>query len=231
MLSFVVPAYNEERLLGATLGAIHAAARELALAYEIVVANDASTDGTAAIALRAGARVLTIENRKISATRNAGAHAAIGERLVFIDADTQVDARVLRAALAALDAGAVGGGAEVRFLEPAPRWSRVTIRCVIGFMRATGWAAGCFIFCTRAAFDATGGFDERHFAGEEIILSMAMKRQGRFVILRETVLTSPRKFVSRSLWQTLWLTLRLLTRGLGGIRTRDHTDFWYDGKR
>lgn len=229
-----MPAYNEERLLGATLQSIHGAAKPLGIAYEIVVADDASTDTTAAIAEEAGARVVRVEHRQIAATRNSGAKAALGERFIFVDADTHVSAAVVRAALAAMDAGAVGGGATVRFDESAPRWGHVGIRGVIGFMRLTRWAAGCFVFCTREAFEAVGGFDERHFAGEEIMLSMALKRQGRFVILREFVTTSPRKFISRTPWQTLRLTLRLLLRGMGGVRGargRESTDFWYDGKR
>ena len=69
MISFVVPAYNEERYLGATLAAIHAAAREAGEPYEIVVANDASSDATAAIAEAGGARVVSVEKRQIAATR------------------------------------------------------------------------------------------------------------------------------------------------------------------
>lgn len=231
MLSFVVPAYNEERLLGATLEAIHAAAREVGISYEIVVADDASTDATASIASAAGARVVTVEHRKISATRNSGARLAAGERLIFVDADTLVNAAVVRAALAALDGGAVGGGAEVAFDASAPRWGHVTIRAVIGFMRLWRWAAGCFIFCTREAFEAVGGFDERQFAAEEIVLSGALKRRGRFVILRESVTTSSRKFDFHSPWQTLSMIVRLGLRGFSGSRRRDLTGFWYDGKR
>ena len=44
MISFIVPAYNEERLLGATLDALHVAARTLDERYELVVVDDASTD-------------------------------------------------------------------------------------------------------------------------------------------------------------------------------------------
>lgn len=231
MLSFVLPAYNEERLLGATLDAIHAAARELGIAYEIVVADDASTDATAAIAAASGARVVTAEHRKISATRNSGARASSGERLIFVDADTLVNATVVRAALAAMDAGAVGGGAQVAFDANAPRWGHVLIRAVVAFMRLWNWAAGCFIFCTREAFDAVGGFDERQFAAEEIVLSQALKRRGRFAILRERVTTSSRKFDFHSPWQTLRIILRMGLRGFAGSRRRDLASFWYDGKR
>src|SRR6202171_3539868 len=122
MISFVVPAYNEERYLGAALESIHSAAHAIGEPYEIVVANDASTDGTAALAQAAGARVVNVEHRQISRTRNSGAKAATGDPLIFVDADTRVNEAVVRAALAAMDAGAIGGGAAAVFDASAPRW-------------------------------------------------------------------------------------------------------------
>jgi glycosyltransferase involved in cell wall biosynthesis len=231
MLSFVIPAYNEEKYLGATLAAIHAAARSLDLDYEIVVADDASTDATAKVSEEGGARVVTVENRQISKTRNAGARAARGDRLIFVDGDTQVNAEVVRAALAALDAGAVGGGAIVTFPPSAPRWVHVVGRWVVRSMALLRWAAGCFVFSRRDAFEAVGGFDERHFAAEEIMFSIAMKKQGRFVILAQSVLTSPRKVEGRTAGDLLRMFLRLLVNGIGGVRRRESTQFWYDGKR
>jgi glycosyltransferase involved in cell wall biosynthesis len=231
MLSFIVPAYNEERYLPATLAAIHASARELGIDYEVVVADDGSTDATARIAEEAGARVVHVHHRQISKTRNSGAREARGERLVFVDADTHINAPLLRAAIAALDDGAVGGGARPGFAAEAPAWAHRLIRSVVGFMAFFRWSAGCFVFARRDAFEVVGGFDERHFAGEEIMLSRAMKRQGAFVILREGLLTSPRKLMARGPWETAWLVIRLLARGMGGVRTRDHAQFWYDGRR
>jgi glycosyltransferase involved in cell wall biosynthesis len=231
VLSFVVPAYNEEKCLPATLASIHAAAKALGIDYEIVVANDGSTDATAAIAEAAGARVVTVQNRQIARTRNSGARAALGERLVFVDADTRVDSRVVGAAMAALDAGAVGGGAGAVFDEGAPYYARRMMWWILGFMRLCRFAAGCFLFCRRDALEAAGGWDERHFAGEEIMLSLALHRQGRFVILEEKVVTSPRKFTSRSFGETLWITVKLLSQGLWGARRRESTQFWYDGRR
>jgi glycosyltransferase involved in cell wall biosynthesis len=231
MLSFVVPAYNEERYLAATLAAIHAGARALGVDYEIVVADDGSTDATAQVAQAGGARVVPVAHRQIARTRNSGARRALGERLVFVDADTHVSEPLLRAAIASLDAGAVGGGARVAFAAEAPPWAHRMLRLTIASMTLFRWAAGCFFFVRRDAFEAVGGFDERHFAGEEIMLSMALKRQGRFVILDEPAITSARKFVGRGLWQTLWLMVRMLVRGMPGVRTREHNQFWYDGKR
>ncbi|HSJ96974.1 MAG TPA: glycosyltransferase [Myxococcota bacterium] len=231
MISFVVPAYNEALRLAATLDAIHAAALAVGADYEIVVADDASTDTTAAVASGHGARVVYVEHRQIARTRNAGARAARGERLFFVDADTQVNARVVRAALAALDAGAVGGGATPVFEPGAPRWTHPMMWLVTRTMRLAGLAAGCFVYARRDAFEAVGGFDERHFAGEEVMLSLALGRRGRFVILREPVTTSARKFVARTPWQTLALALRIAFGGMRGVRRREGTEFWYDGKR
>ena len=78
MISFIVPAYNEERLLGATLDALHAAGQAVGESYELVVVDDASTDGTALVAQRRGARLVSVAHRQIAATRNSGAREANG---------------------------------------------------------------------------------------------------------------------------------------------------------
>ena len=83
---------------------------KLAEPYEVIVVDDASTDSTPRIAKQMGARILRVEHRKISAVRNAGAQAANGEVFFFVDANTQVNAQAVGAALAALRAGAAGGG-------------------------------------------------------------------------------------------------------------------------
>jgi glycosyltransferase involved in cell wall biosynthesis len=227
MLSFVIPAYNEERFIGRAIAAIRVAARDLALDHEIVVADDASTDATARIALDAGARVVPASCRHIAATRNAGARAARGTRLVFVDADTLVSTRVVRMALEALDAGAVGGGAGMRFCDSAPWWARALMAATVRFHRMTLLAAGCFLFCTRAAFEAAGGFDERYFCAEEWVLSNALKRHGRFVVLRDEVLTSGRKADAASARRIALLVHGVMMRGVGGLRHRRYCTFWY----
>ena len=231
MISFVVPAYNEELCIRSCLDAIHAAMKEVGGDYEIVVADDASTDATAAIAREAGARVVHVENRQISKTRNDGAREAKGDRLVFVDADTRVNAAVIRSTVAALDSGAVGGGAMPEFDAGAPRYALRMLSRIAAFMRWMRYAAGCYVFCRREDFEAIGGFDERHFAAEEIVLSRALKRRGRMEILPERVLTSARKFANRSYGQTVWIHLKLLAQGIRGVRRREATQFWYDGKR
>jgi glycosyltransferase involved in cell wall biosynthesis len=230
MISFVVPAYNEADFLGPTLEAIHAAGRALGRPYEIVVADDASTDGTAALAESMGARVVACEHRQIAGTRNSGAAEARGEFLIFVDADTRVSPDVVRAAVDALDRGAVGGGAPVRWDRPVAFIWRVFVRMLGIAFRVTRWAAGSFLFCRRDAFEAVGGFDERLYAAEEIWLSRALKRHGRFVVLREGVATSSRKLETHSSWQVLRTLLTVLLRPRG-LRRRQGLELWYEQRQ
>src|SRR5438045_5583788 len=113
MISFIVPAYNEEHELSKPLAAIRTAASGAAQPYEIIVVDDASTDATPEIASRAGAKVIPINRRQIAAARNAGGRAAEGEYLFFIDADTRIDRAHVTGAIAAMDAGYAGGSARV----------------------------------------------------------------------------------------------------------------------
>ena len=233
MISFVVPAYNEEKYLPATLDAIHAAARALGVEYEIVVSDDASTDATPAIARALGARVTTQENRQIAATRNAGAKAATGDILIFVDADTLVNEALVAEAVAALRAGAVGGGARVRLEPSSPGWARAfMVLFNILYFGIARFAAGCFVFCTRAAFEAAGGFDEAYYAGEEMLLSRALRRGGRFVILRNYVTSSSRKLDHHTPAEMFWIFAKLAAGGPAALRKRGpRTAFWYPDKR
>lgn len=231
MISFIVPAYNEECLLGATLDALHAAARALGEPYELVVADDASTDRTALVAQQHGAQLVRVAHRQIAATRNSGARATTGELLIFVDADTLVNEAVVRAAVQAMREGAVGGGAAIRFDGRVPWFARLSLPLLVGFFRIAGLAAGCFVFSTRAAFEAVGGFDESYFGAEELVFSRALKRQGAFVILRQAVTTSARKFRTHSLGEVLLTMLRLALRGPKAVRQRQGMEFWYDGRR
>jgi GT2 family glycosyltransferase len=223
VLSLIIPAHNEEALLGATLDALGEAAR--GLDAELIVVDDGSTDGTAAIARARGALVVEVQARQIAAARNAGARVARGRLLVFVDADTIVPAAVLADAVAAWRAGAVGGGAGAVFEPGAPPWAHRGIRFAGWVLRRARWAAGCFFFADRDAFQRSGGFDERYFASEEIHLSRALKRLGRFVILPGAVQTSARKSEQYSFAHTVWLMVRLARPG--SLRSRKGLDFWY----
>jgi glycosyltransferase involved in cell wall biosynthesis len=231
MISFIVPAYNEEALIGRTLLSINSAAQNLAEPCEVVVADDASSDQTASIAEAHGASVTRVNLRQIAAARNAGARQAQGDRLIFVDADTAVNEAVVRAALEAMNRGAAGGGSAVSFDGQVPRYAKLMQPLLVRLFRAAGLACGCFLFCTREAFDAAGGFDEALFASEEIGMSQALKRQGKFVVLRESVTTSGRKLRMYSGKQVLLIMSRILLAGPKALKNRERLELWYSGRR
>ena len=88
MISFIVPAHNEEAWVGRCVSAIRNGVESLGQPHEIIVVDDASSDATAAIARKQGAQVVRVEHRQIAATRNAGAQQSRGDILFFVDADT-----------------------------------------------------------------------------------------------------------------------------------------------
>jgi len=227
--TIIVPAHNEEALLAKTLRTLTTSATAIGEAYEIVVVNDGSTDRTVEIARDHGARVVSVNVRQIGAARNAGARAASGDRLVFVDADTLVPEVVLRKALDALRSGAVGGGAAARFDDDHPAWADGVMIAASWILGTARWAAGCFLFARRDAFERVGGFDERFFVSEEIHLSRALKKQGRFVIIPDAVVTSGRKMKSHTPAQVVWQFLRMMRPG--GTRTREGLTFWYDQRK
>jgi glycosyltransferase involved in cell wall biosynthesis len=234
MISFIVPAHNEQACLPRTLRAIHESARVVGRPYEIIVVDDASTDATAEIARQNNAGVVSVIHRQIAATRNSGARASIGEQLFFVDADTTINPAAVASALRAMDKGAVGGGAPTWLgkgeVVPLYIWLLGYVS-VVG-TKLIGFTGGAFMFCTRQAFQATGGFNERMFWGEEGGFAMALKREGRFVVVLNPVLTSGRRFRKTSALQLLAGGVRMVFSPIKMITQRASVEkIWYDSNR
>jgi glycosyltransferase involved in cell wall biosynthesis len=247
-ITFVIPAHNEELLIGRTVAACVEAGRALGELFEVVVACDACTDRTAEIAVAGGARVVEINKRIIAGVRNAGARAAIEameehrplkaavggtggtDMLIFVDADTSPPPASVREAVDLVKAGAIGGGGSVTFDGPIPFYARPLMwlfNVIFRFLRLTG---GCFLFCTRAGYEAVGGFDEALLAGEEITMANMLKKHGRFEIVRTPVITSGRKLRTYSGWEiTKLIFIGLLRPSMR--RDRKKLDLWYGPRR
>jgi len=231
MISFIVPAYNEEHELAGTLSAIRTAVSSTAQTYEIIVVDDASTDATPEIGLRAGAKVIAINRRQIAAARNAGGRVAQGEYLFFIDADTRINRAHVSGGIAALEGGYAGGSARVAMDGLIPIWGRMLLRGFSSVYFGLNLGAGAFLFTTRRNFHAIGGFDEQYFAGEEVYFSLELKKLGRFKVLREPVVTSGRKLRMYPAKQFLRKFFGVIVRGPRAVRSRAKLSLWYDGKR
>ena len=230
-LSFVVPAHNEEHELPETLRSIQRAAHAAKETYELIVVDDASTDATAVIAQQFGARIVPVNRRQIAAVRNAGARVAHGEILFFVDADTRIKPDHVIAGLQALASGYSGGSARLAVDSHLPFWARLFLRSFCAVYFAAGLGVGAFLFMGRASFDAVGGFDEQYFAGEEVYLTLALKKHGRFKILREPIITSARKVRMHSPRFVLAQSFFIVLGGKNSLRKRERLALWYDGKR
>jgi glycosyltransferase involved in cell wall biosynthesis len=233
--SVIIPAYNEEKLLPRTLASVRASFAAVGNPeYEIVVCDNNSTDRTARVAEAAGARVVFEPHNQIARARNAGAERSRGEWLIFLDADTMLNADLLALTLRAIDAGGLcGGGSLVKFDRGqlgwlpdrlARFWNRVS--------QTANLAAGSYVFCLRTAWEAVGGFDRSVYAGEEIYFSIALKRWGKPRRLRFRVLTgapiatSARKMDWYSPWQIVWQVARLMVPWAN--KRRAACEMWYE---
>lgn len=233
MISFIIPAYNEEALLGKTVETLHRSALAAldGMAFEIIVVDDDSTDRTAEIARQGGARVVSVQKRQIAAVRNAGAKVAQGEVFIFVDADTLVPEATLRGTLKALRNGAVGGGSQVELGGPIPWMARISLDIFMLIWRPMQLAAGCFIFAQREDFEAVGGFDERFYASEEVWLSQALKNRGQFIIVPQPVTSSGRKARMHSIWKLMTISIAFMIKGPQSLQKREGLELWYDGQR
>jgi len=230
--SVIIPAFNEEKLLPATLAALHEAMKVTNRPGQIIVVDNNSSDATAEIAKARGALVVFEPKNQISRARNAGAAAATGSFLVFVDADSLVSAGLLESALSKLDGGrCCGGGSTVQFDETNEKaeiilkfWTYASIRFSL--------TAGSFMFCLREGFEAVGGFSDSVYAGEELWFGRSLKRWGTkrnmvFTILTETpVITSVRKFHWYPAWR-LWLQVLILVLFPWATRFPALCRYWY----
>ena len=240
-LSLIIPAHNEIELLPRLLDTVDVA-RERFLggsdAIEVIVADNASTDDTGALAASRGCAVIPVERRLIAAARNGGAHVAQGEVLCFVDADTRIDPETFNAITTALERSDVVAGSTGCRLE---RWS-VGIALTYAFLYPmivlmkmdTG-----VVFCRRVDFEAIGGYDENRPIGEDVAFLMALRKLGKereqrlIRLTKVRALVSTRKFDQHGDWHFL---LKIVPIGIPavfwpslGARLADR--FWYNNDR
>jgi glycosyltransferase involved in cell wall biosynthesis len=239
-ISIVVPAFNEEKLLAFTLQAIRQASRgfeECGWETEVIVCNNNSTDRTAEVAAREGARVVFEPVNQIGRARNTGAAHATGEWLIFIDADSVPSRELFLDVAACIRAGRhIGGGSTIR-MDVRIGWIEVVASIWNGISRVMRCPAGSFIFCEANAFRSIGGFSLHLFASEELDLAKRLKRFGRRsgkslrILHRHPLTTSARKARLYSVREHLAFLIRTILRGGRTLRSSAACHTWYDGRR
>jgi glycosyltransferase involved in cell wall biosynthesis len=235
-ISVIIPAFNEESYLPATLQAVESSALFLqsrdGVNTELIVVDNNSADATAKVARSLGARVVTESEHNIARVRNRGAAIAQGKVLVFLDADTHIPRELLQCIHQVFAApGCVGGAVDTEY---RPR--RRSIRVYLGLWRllgrAAGMAQGATQFCLRDTFTAVSGYDESLFMGEDVDFYARMRRHARRaggsvrLIDALKVIPSCRRFDQWALWRTLIWTNPLVIALLR--RARSMWREWYD---
>lgn len=160
-LVVVVPAYNEESYLPDTLGALSRSLDTLpdTCTRAVVVVDDQSDDGTAAVARKFGAIVVVGRRVSIGAARNAGAAAIASKHLIFLDADTVVELGFALAVYKAFEAGARFGA-----VAPIYESQRILLKPLFKLWSWYGprknMTQGVCQFIRTSDFMELGGYDE-----------------------------------------------------------------------
>jgi GT2 family glycosyltransferase len=152
---------------------------------ELIVADNGSTDGSAEVAARAGATVLTLPGLRVGALRNRGADAAHGQILAFVDADHEIDPAWITCAVAALQDETVAAAGTL--CEPPSPGTWVQrgydqLRRRVPGVRRVEWLGSGNVAIRREVFRAAGGFDETLSTCEDVDLCRRIRQQGWAVV-------------------------------------------------
>lgn len=204
-LSIIIPVLNEAAGIVATVTALQPLR---ARGCEVIVADGGSTDGSPDLARPLADRVVSSDLGR-ARQQNAGAAEATGDVLLFLHADTRLPEDADRIVIDGLRASGRGWGRfDVRLTGGHPML-RVIERMIGARSRLSGIATGDqAIFVRREWFARAGGFPGIPLM-EDVALSKALKRLGTPLCLRETVVTSSRRWEERGVWRTMALMWRL----------------------
>lgn len=187
-LSVIIPTYQEAATIAGTLAAVD----RLGAGVETIVVDGASTDGTADLVARHGARVIHARERGRAAQMNEGAAGASGEVLLFLHADTILPPDARQAISSTLADPAVAGGCfSLRFDDDHPVLRASGVLSRFGCRLFHYGDAGYFV--RRAIFREMGGFRPMPFL-EDIDFWLRLNRTYGVRVAQTSVLTSARRF-------------------------------------
>jgi glycosyltransferase involved in cell wall biosynthesis len=212
-ISVVIPAYNEEKLLGRTLESVMSAIGEIGGA-EVIVVDNRSTDATREIAAGFGLKVMSEPERNIGQVRNTGGIAAQGEVIVFLDADTVVRPGLFKEIAAAMsDERCSGGSVAVEYEVPERRgWVWYFLQLTVFIGKLLKMRQGATQFCRKDVFVELGGYDTSIYVAEDVefhwrLDRLARRRGGHTAFIEDPkVITSTRRFEKMSLLKTIVIT-------------------------
>ncbi len=240
VISVIIPAFNEEKLLPATLAAINVARsafEKRGWRSELIVCDNNSSDQTPHLARAAGATVVFEPINQIARARNTGASIATGDWFLFVDADSHPSLELFADAAEAIASGRIIGCGATLKLDAPGWWYHRLAGLWICWSRLAKHMAGSFVCVEAAAFRELKGFSDQLFAAEELEFSARLKKLGRqrgqqIVILhRYPLLTSGRKIKLYSPREHMAFLLKSLFRPRKMLTSREKCALWYDGRR
>ena len=199
MISVIIPTYQEEKHIKATLAALrnHDTA---GLITEVIVADGNSKDNTIGVAKAEGAKVVICPKKGRAAQMNQGAALATQNILYFLHADTVPPPGFTQEIVTLVNQG-YGAGCYMLAFD-YPHW----------FLKANCWFTrfnvNAFrfgdqsLFVTKEKFLAVGGFCEEHLVLEDQHIIKRLSKICAFKVIRRPVLTSTRKYLDNGIYKT-----------------------------
>jgi glycosyltransferase involved in cell wall biosynthesis len=179
LVSFIIPVRNDARRLERCLRSVRAGRHQTEI--EVVVADNGSTDDSAAVARATGAIVLPLPGVRLGELRNRAVSASHGDVLAFVDADHEIGPDWVPAAVQVLsDTRVAGVGAPCRPPSPATWVQRLydRLRRHPGRQESVDWLGSGNMAVRRSVFDEVGGFDTTLETCEDVDLCRKLRAQG-----------------------------------------------------
>ncbi|MHB8841389.1 MAG: TIGR04283 family arsenosugar biosynthesis glycosyltransferase [Candidatus Aquicultor sp.] len=213
MISVIIPVLNEEAALPAFLHQF----KDIEGDFELLICDGGSTDSTVEvvqtldIANMANIKLIEVPRGR-ARQMNVGAQAALGDILLFLHADTNLDTNALTSIEDAMrDTAVAGGRFKVKLDNPAAPYRMIGVMINVRDGIFGGFTGDQAIFVRKSVFKAMGGFKEIELC-EDIDLAVRLKDAGKVIRLRLYAVTAARRWEKKGLARTIllmWL-IRLL---------------------
>ncbi|MEP7242414.1 MAG: glycosyltransferase [Gammaproteobacteria bacterium] len=205
--TIVVPALNEEQSISACLASIRSLT-SAGPAFEIVLADNGSTDRTVEIARGFGAHIVTNPNLTIGGLRNHGARAGSGDLIAFLDADCTVDPEWLSSAAACMaTTGAHVVGSVHRIPDDAGWVAVAASELSASKAGVVNYIPSGNLVVSRECFERVGGFSDTIRTNEDVDFCRRARQLGYLVFADPSITAvhhgvprSAKDFFRREMW-------------------------------